>query len=306
VNDFVFGSRAYHVYVQADHAFRSNPRDIESFYVRSRSGEMISLSRLITTKNATSAQSIDHYNLFRSTTIGGSPAMGKSTSQAMATMEAVARKQLGHGMTFEWSGISKEQLESGRQTVFIFVLGLLFVFLVLAAQYESFVLPTIILLAVPTALLGALALEWARGFANDLFCQIGLVMLIGLSSKNAILVVEFARELHERGMAIKDAAIKAATTRLRPILMTSVAFLLGVLPLVFASGAGAASRQSLGTAVFGGMVLSTVLNLVFIPSLYVAIESLRARFKRPGVDEDEDADDEDDAARIAAVSAPAE
>src|SRR5262249_47009680 len=161
-----------------------------------------------------------------------------------------------------------------------FALGLVFVFLVLAAQYESFVLPVIIVLAVPMALLGALGFAWIRGLANDVFCQVGLVMLIGLSSKNAILIVEFARELRDRGaraMSAVEAAVHAAETRLRPILMTSLAFLLGVVPLLVAKGAGAAGRHSLGTAVFGGMALSTVLNLFFIPTLYVLIETLRDR-----------------------------
>jgi HAE1 family hydrophobic/amphiphilic exporter-1 len=154
-----------------------------------------------------------------------------------------------------------------------------FVFLVLAAQYESFVLPLIIILAVPIALLGALLLQWARGYANDVFCQVGLVMLVGLASKNAILIVEFAKELREQGVPVVEAAIRAAETRLRPILMTSIAFLLGVAPLLFAKGAGAASRHSLGTAVFGGMLVSTVLNLFFIPTLYAVIELFRERGK---------------------------
>ncbi len=171
--------------------------------------------------------------------------------------------------------MSLEQLESGSQTLLIFGLGVLFVYLVLAAQYESFALPLIILFAVPLAILGALLATWLRGLSNDVFCQIGLVMLVGLASKNAILIVEFAEQLRHGGMPIAQAAVEAARIRLRPILMTSLAFILGVVPLVIASGAGANSRHSLGTAVFGGMFVSTLLNLYFIPILYVLVESWR-------------------------------
>jgi HAE1 family hydrophobic/amphiphilic exporter-1 len=236
--------------------------------------------------NTATAQSINHYNLFRSTEIQGSPAPGVSSGEALLAMERVAKEHLPPGFAFEWSGLSLEQLESGGQTVTIFALGIVFVFLVLAAQYESFVLPFIIILSVPVAMLGALLLQVARGYSNDVFCQVGLVMLIGMSSKNAILIVEFARELREQGRSVAEAALQAAETRLRPIMMTSMAFLLGVLPLLVATGAGSVSRRSLGTTVFGGMALSTVLNLFFIPVLYVFVETLRERGGRtdPGND----------------------
>ena len=277
VNDFVFGTRTYRVYVQADQEFRSKPKDLEAFYVRAASGQMVPLGNVIKVHSTSSAQVISHYNLFRSVEISGSPALGHSSGEGLLAMEDVARKNLPPGMAFEWSGISKEEIESGGQTFLIFGLGLVFVFLVLSAQYESFVLPLIIILGVPVALLGALLLQWARGYANDVFCQVGLVMLIGLANKNAILIVEFAKDLREQGVPIVQAALQAAETRLRPILMTSIAFLLGLLPLLLATGAGAASRRSLGTAVFGGMALSTALNLLFIPTLYVLIEQLRER-----------------------------
>jgi HAE1 family hydrophobic/amphiphilic exporter-1 len=178
-------------------------------------------------------------------------------------------------MATEWTGISLEQKQAGKETLVIFALGLVFVFLVLAAQYESFVLPLVIILAVPLAILGGLGLQVLRGLVNDVFCQVGLVMLVGLASKNAILIVEFAEQLRRAGRAPKDAVIAAASIRLRPILMTSVAFLLGVVPLMLAHGAGAAARNSLGTTVFGGMLVSTVVNLVFIPAIYVLV-------RRPG------------------------
>jgi HAE1 family hydrophobic/amphiphilic exporter-1 len=277
VNDFVFGTRTYRVYVQADKEFRARPTDLTKFYARSATGQMVPLAELVKVTNTATAQSINHYNLFRSTEIQGSPAPGVSSGQALLAMERVAKEHLPPGFAFEWSGLSLEQLESGGQTVGIFALGIVLVFLVLAAQYESFVLPLIIILSVPVAMLGALLLQTARGYSNDVFCQVGLVMLIGMSSKNAILIVEFARELREQGRSVAQAALGAAETRLRPIVMTSMAFLLGVLPLLVATGAGSVGRRSLGTTVFGGMALSTVLNLIFIPVLYVLVETLRER-----------------------------
>jgi HAE1 family hydrophobic/amphiphilic exporter-1 len=212
--------------------------------------------------------------LFRSAEINGNAAPGRSSGQAIEDMEALARKVLPAGMTFEWSGLSLEELESGGKAALLFGLGLVFVYLTLAAQYESFILPFIVLLAVPVALLGAVGAQALRGLQNDVYCQIGLVMLIGLSSKNAILIVEFAEQLRGQGLSIVEAAIEAARIRLRPILMTSLAFILGVVPLVFASGAGKAGRQSVGTTVFGGMIAATTLNLLFIPVLYVLVRSL--------------------------------
>ena len=236
---------------------------------------MIPLEGLVRVSPTTSAQNIRHYNLFRSAEINGAAAPGVSTGEALGAMERLAAANLPEGIGTEWTGASLEQKESGGQTVVIFVLGLLFVFLVLAAQYESFVLPFVIILSVPLAILGALGLQLSRGYANDVFCQIGLVMLIGLSSKNAILIVEFAEQLRDKGKSAIEASIAAATTRLRPILMTSIAFLLGVVPLMLAGGAGAAARNSLGTTVFGGMFVSTAVNLIVIPSLYVLVARLR-------------------------------
>jgi HAE1 family hydrophobic/amphiphilic exporter-1 len=188
-------------------------------------------------------------------------------------MEEVARETLPAGYSFSWTGISLEEIQSGGQSMMLFGLGLLVVYLTLSAQYESFVLPFIILLAVPMAILGGLGLQGLTG-ANDVYCQIGLVMLIGLASKNAILIVEFAEQLQHRGMSLVESAIEAARLRLRPILMTSIAFILGVLPLVFASGAGSAGRHSVGRTVFGGMIVSTLLNLFIIPVLYIEVRTL--------------------------------
>jgi HAE1 family hydrophobic/amphiphilic exporter-1 len=188
-------------------------------------------------------------------------------------MVDLAHKYMMQGMTYSWSGLALEEIESSGKATIIFGLGILVVYLTLAALYESFVLPFIILLSVPMAVLGALTAQSLRGLADDVYCQIGLVMLIGLAAKNAILIVEFAEQLRARGHSISDAAIEAAELRLRPILMTSFAFILGVLPLVFASGAGQLGRHSVGTTIVGGMLLSTVLNLFFIPVLYVFVKT---------------------------------
>jgi HAE1 family hydrophobic/amphiphilic exporter-1 len=274
VNDFDFNNRAYRVYVQADQKFRAKAKDIAQYYLRSDTGKMIPLDNLVSIEQTSNPQVISHYNLFRSAEIDGSAAPGRSSGEAMAAMETLAKKVLPNGMTYEWTGLSLEEVESGGKAAALFALGLTFVYLTLAAQYESFVLPFIVLLAVPVALLGAIGGQALRGLQNDVYCQIGLVMLIGLSSKNAILIVEFAEQLRERGMSIVDAAIEAARIRLRPILMTSLAFILGVVPLVIARGAGAAGRVSVGTTVFGGMIAATTLNLIFIPVLYVLVRSL--------------------------------
>ena len=274
VNDFDFNNRSYRVYIQADGRFRSKAKDIDQYYLRSDTGKMIPLDDLVTVEQTANPQVISHYNLFRSAEINGSAAPGRSSGDGIADMEALARKSLPNGMTFEWSGLSLEELQSGGKATILFGLGLVVVYLTLAAQYESFVLPFIVLLAVPVALLGAIGLQALRGLENDVYCQIGLVMLIGLASKNAILIVEFAEQLRAQGMSVIDAAVEAARIRLRPILMTSLAFILGVLPLVLAQGAGRAGRISVGTTVFGGMLAATTLNLIFIPVLYVIVRSI--------------------------------
>ncbi len=279
VNDFDFNNRSYRVYVQADKQFRSRPQDMRQFYARSDTGAMIPLDNLVTITQTTTPQVISHYNLFRSAEIDGSAAPGSSSGQAIAAMEDLSNKTLPQGFTYQWTGLSLEELQSGATSLILFGLGTLVVYLTLSAQYESFVLPFIVLLAVPMAMLGALGAQWIRGLENDVYCQIGLVMLVGLSSKNAILIVEFAEQLRHRGMPLVEATIEAARIRLRPILMTSFAFILGVIPLVLASGAGEKGRHSVGTTVFGGMIMYTILNLFFIPVLYLVIEGWRERGK---------------------------
>lgn len=279
VNDFDFNNRSYRVYVQASKEFRSTPKDIRQFYVRSNTNQMIPLDNLVEVQQSTTPQVISHYNLFRSAEIDGSAAPGQSSGQAIEEMQKVAAKALPKGVSYEWTGLSLEEINSGGQSLLLFGLGMLVVYLTLAAQYESFTLPFIVMLSVPMAVLGAVGAIALRGLQNDVYCQIGLVMLIGISSKNAILIVEFAEQLRARGMSISEAAIEAARIRLRPILMTSLAFILGVVPLVTASGAGRVGRQSVGTTVFGGMLLATALNLFFIPALYLLVKSATTRNK---------------------------
>ena len=280
VNDFNFNNRSYRVYVQADQQFRRNASDLRQYYVRSNAGQMVPLDNLVALSETSGPQVINHYNLFRSAEIDGSPAEGLSSGQGLANMEKLFNKNKLPGMMFLWTGLALEEQESAGKALLIFGLGLLVVYLTLSAQYESFFLPFIILLAVPMAVLGALGLVAARGISDDVYVQIGLVMLIGLSAKNSILIVEFAEQQLHHGRSIIDAAIVAAELRLRPILMTSFAFILGMLPLCFATGAGAMGRHSVGTAVVGGMLVSTILNLFFIPVLYVLLKTLLGLFAK--------------------------
>jgi HAE1 family hydrophobic/amphiphilic exporter-1 len=273
VNDFNAFGRTYRVYVQADASFRAEPDSIGQLYVRSHLNEMIPLSALVTITRTTGPQIINHYNLHRSIEINGAAAPGTSSGQAMQAMAKLATEVLPPNLGFEWSGISLEELESGGKAPIIFGLGIFFVFLVLAAQYNSFVDPLAIMLAV----LGALAAQSMRGLYNDVYCQVGLVMLIGLASKNAILIVEFANQLRDEGLSLTKAAVQASQERLRPILMTAISTLLGIYPLMVATGAGSASRQSLGTAIFGGMLVATVLTLFVVPVLYIAIGHVQQR-----------------------------
>ncbi len=287
INNFDFNNRSYRVYAQADQQFRRTAADIRQFYVRSATSQMIPLDNFVTLEQTSAPSVISHYNLFRSAEIDGSAAPGLSSSEGLADMGKLATANMMQGMTYSWTGLALEEIESAGKTIIIFGLGIVVVYLTLSALYESFALPFIILLAVPMAVLGALLAQTLRGLPNDVYCQIGLVMLIGLSAKNSILIVEFAEQLRKKGRSIAEAAIEAAELRLRPILMTSFAFILGVMPLVFAHGAGENGRHSVGTSIVGGMLLSTILNLFFIPVLYVVLQTLLGaggRGTRPRVD----------------------
>jgi multidrug efflux pump len=272
VNDFDRFGRLFRVFAQAEGELRARPEDVQRLWVRSERGELVPLSTLVRLERRVGPRDIPHYNVYRSAKIQGETAPGYSSGQALARMEEIARRVLPSSMSFEWTGTAYQEKQAGREVQVILALSLLVVFLFLAAQYESWSLPFAIMLVVPLAFLGALAAQALRSLANDLYCQIGLVTLIGLASKNSILIVEFAKRRHEQGAGLVDAAREAAELRFRPVVMTAFSFILGVVPLVVATGAGAAARRSLGTAVFGGMLVATLLSLVLVPALYVIVQ----------------------------------
>ena len=279
VNDFNLFGRTWRVMVQADQQFRSRVTDINRLEVRSAAGDMVPLGTLVRITDTVGPQNVNRFNLFRSSTVTGEGRPGVSTGAANDEIERLAGQVLPAQMGFEWSGVTQQQKAAGNLAPFIFGLAFIFGFLFLAAQYESWALPVAVMLTVPIAMLGAGWLSLARSLDNNTYFQIGLVLLIGLSAKTAILIVEFAKQLREEGKSVYDAAMTAARLRFRAILMTAFSFILGVIPLVIASGAGARSRVSLGTAVFGGMLASTVFGVFFIPFLYYVIQSLVDRKK---------------------------
>jgi len=274
VNDFNLFDRTYQVRVQAEPKFRLTPADIMRLEVRNSRGDMVPLGTMVSVEDIVGPQIIPRYNLYPSAAITGEAAPGYSSGQALELMEQMARSKLPQGMGFDWTGISFQERSVGNQAYLILGLAVLLVFLVLAALYESWTSPAAVVLVVPLALLGTVVAVAMRGTDNNVYTQIGVVLLIALASKNAILIVEFAREQRARGLAIAEAAVAAARLRFRPILMTSFAFILGVYPLVVARGAGAASRRALGTAVFGGMITSTFLAVLFVPVFYVVCQGL--------------------------------
>jgi HAE1 family hydrophobic/amphiphilic exporter-1 len=275
VNDFNLFGRTFRVTIQADKGARATASDLSRLYVRNATGGMVPLSTLGTLKPIVGPETVPHYNNYESALINGGPAPGYSTGQAIAAMERAAATALPRDFGYEWTGITYQELKAGSIAIIVFALATVFVFLILAAQYESWSMPFMVLLAVPLALFGALLAIWLRGMQIDVYSQIGFVMLIGLAAKNAILIIEFAKRRREDGLPIVEAAMEAARLRLRPILMTAFAFILGVVPLMLATGAGAASRQSIGTTVFGGMLAATVLTLLFVPVFYATIERIR-------------------------------
>jgi HAE1 family hydrophobic/amphiphilic exporter-1/multidrug efflux pump len=276
INDFNLYGRTYKVMLQADAAYRSTPDDINEYYVRTNSGHMVPLRTLVTMHDIVGPTFTQRYNLYRTIAISGHAAPGYSSGEAMAAMERVAARVLPNGYGYEWTGVALQEKQSGGESGRIFVLALIFAFLFLAALYESWSVPFAVLLIVPVAVFGAYSGQWLRGLDNNVYAQIGLIMLMGLAAKNAILIVEFAKAAHARGQSIVAAARSAALLRLRPILMTSFAFILGVLPLVFASGAGSAARVALGTSVVSGMLVATLLGIVMTPVFYVIIQRLSA------------------------------
>jgi hydrophobe/amphiphile efflux-1 (HAE1) family protein len=281
INDFNLFGRTYKVTAQADASARNLPDSVDSLYVRTAQNDMVPLSTLVTIKPKTGPEYIERYNVFRAVTINGSPASGYSSGQATKAMEELGQT-LPDGYGYDWTGTTYQEKLSGGQSGAIFGMAIVFVFLVLAALYESWAVPFAVLLGIPFAMLGAYGGLTMRGMANDIYAQIGLVMLIGLAAKNAILIVEFAKLEYERGKPLVESAIEGARLRLRPILMTSFAFILGSLPLAIATGAGASARQVLGTAVVFGMSAATLIGIFLIPVFYVLMQSLSERLR--GVD----------------------
>lgn len=287
VNDFNKFGRTWQVKVQADHRFRVKPEDIRQLDVRNDAGDMVPLGTLVSVDEILGPQTVLRYNLYPSASITGEAAAGYSSGQALNLMEQLADTKLPSDMGFEWTGMSYQEKQVGSEAILVFALAIVLVFLVLAAQYESWAMPAAVILVVPLALLGTIGALVAREFDNNVYTQIGIVLLIGLASKNAILIVEFAKAEREGGKSILDATTTAARLRFRPILMTAISSIAGFMPLVIASGAGAASRQAIGTAVVGGMAAATVMSLVFTPVFYVVMQRLsELRDKKPEAGEE--------------------
>jgi len=280
VNDFSRFGRTYKVTMQAEPEYRSDIQGIAQFYVRSADGVMLPLTTLVSPVPISSPTVIQRYNLYRTAELGGDAASGYSSGDAIAAMEAVARETLPPGYGFEWSGISLQEKESAGKAPIVFGMAIIFVFLFLAALYESWAVPFAVLFAVPLGIFGAMLGLWLTGLTNNIYAQIGLILLIGLAAKNAILIVEFAKMKRDAGENAVDSAIEAAKLRLRPIIMTSFAFILGVVPLILSSGAGAASRVSMGITVFSGMLAATLLAIFMVPVLFVTVDRVVARFSR--------------------------
>jgi multidrug efflux pump len=271
-------SRVWRVVLQAEAQYRAQPGDIENIYVRSRSQKMVPLSTLVTTNYSVGPDLIQRFNNVPSIRVNGNAASGFSSGQAIAAMEAVANEALPESYSFQWSGQALEEKKSGSSSTLVFVLGAVFVFLILAAQYESWGLPLAVITAVPFAVFGAILGVWMRGLENDVYFQIGLVTLIGLAAKNAILIVEFAALRRREGLSIRDAAIDAAQLRLRPIIMTSLAFVFGMIPMFIATGPGSNSRHSVATGIIGGMLMASSIALLFVPTFFYLIQTWSQHF----------------------------
>ena len=288
VNDFNKFGKTFQVLVQADAKLRNSLEDVKNLHVANLNGDMVPLRTLLTSRTVLGPDMVSRYNIYRSVVVNGSPAAGYSSGQAIEAMVRVAGDTLPSGYTYEWTGQAYQEILAGNQIAYIFGLALIFVFLFLVAQYESWTIPASVLMSVPLAIFGAIVAQSMAGLQNDIYMQVGIVLLMGMATKNAILIVEFAKELRERDrMGVFDAAIEAARLRFRAVLMTAFSFILGVLPLVVAQGAGAASRRSLGTAVFGGMLAAAILVPLFVPVFFKVVQSMREKFHGSGAEADQ-------------------
>jgi HAE1 family hydrophobic/amphiphilic exporter-1 len=281
VNFFNKFNQVFQVYIQADDRYRLQTRDIGNLYVRNQNGQMVPLSALLEVKKIQGSELVTRYNLYPAAAIFGSASPGFSSGQAIHQMEQLAAEMLPEGMAYDWTSTSYQEKQVGNQAYFIYAISIFLVYMVLAALYESWTSPAAVILVVPVALVGVLISLAIRGYETDLYTQVGLVLMIALASKNAILIVEFARDLHREGLSITEAAIEATRRRFRPIVMTSFAFILGVVPLLIAFGPGAASQRDIGTVVFGGMLSSTLLAIPFVPVFYVVMQRLSEKIARP-------------------------
>jgi multidrug efflux pump subunit AcrB len=277
-SNFIRFGQMYRVMVQAAPTYRTQPEDLLALYVKNDRGEMVPFSTFVRLERVYGPEQLTRYNMYTSAMINGTPAPGYSSGDAIEAVERVARKVLPRGYRHEWSGVTREEIESGNQALYIFGICLVFVYLLLAAQYESFLLPLPVILSLPTGIFGSFLLLKLMGLENNIYAQVALVMLIGLLGKNAILIVEFAIQQRKEGVSALEAAVEGATSRFRPILMTSLAFIAGLIPLCVASGAGALGNRSIGTAAAGGMLTGTLFGIFLIPGLYVLFAGFAERF----------------------------
>jgi HAE1 family hydrophobic/amphiphilic exporter-1 len=278
-SNFIRFGQMYKVMIQASPEYRNEPKDVLKLYVKNSRGEMVPYSGFLTLERVFGPEQLMRYNMFTSALINGEPAPGYSSGEAIAAVEETAREVLPRGFTYDWSGVTREEIKSGNQTLTIFLICLLFVYLILAAQYESYWLPFTIILSLPAGVFGSYLFLWIGGLENNVYAQVALVMLIGLLGKNAILIVEFAIQKREEGLSALASAIEGARSRLRPILMTSFAFVAGMIPLCLAGGAGEIGNRSIGMTAAGGMLVGTAFGVFLVPGLYVVIDSLSTRLK---------------------------